>query len=293
MLARFWVEEAYRTLCKDRSWSFLRAEGEFLINAQKTGTVDVTRGSATVSGGTFSYASSDANRQFRISPGPVYTIIAADASSYTLDRVYGGTTASATSAVVLDAFLTVPADFQRFISVLDISNNWQLHLNITEDELNAWDAQRSSSGTAWAVVSRKYATAGSLTGRIQYELWPYCTSAKNYPYFYYRKSETLTDSTEFLGPLSDFSDILVTLALANCAQWPGVEGKKNPYFNLALAAQFNKQARDQMDRLQVQDEEIYMTWLQTVDFSRVPFAPIDSRFMQSHDLDLGGVAWPH
>jgi hypothetical protein len=293
MLARHWVEEAYRTLCKKRSWSHLRAEGEFILNDQKTGTVDVTRNSATVSGGSMAYATTDANRQFRIAPGPVYTIITATASSYTLDRVYGGTTTSGASAAVLDAYLTVPADFQRFQDVLDVNNNWRLHLWVTEEELNSWDASRSSTGTSWAVASRRLATAGSLAGRIQYELWPYCTSAKSYPYTYYRKSEALSDSTEFLGVLSDFSDVLQTMALASCAQWPGVEGKKNPYFNLALASQLKREADEMLDRLQVQDEEIYMTWLQTVDFSRIPFAPIDAKFMQSHDTDLGGVAWPH
>lgn len=293
MLTRYWVSKAYADLCDERAWSWLRAESEFLLNAQKTGTVDVTRGSATVSGGTISYASSDANRQFRISPGPVYTIIAADATSYTLDRVYGGTTATGASASVLDAYLTVPADFQRFLAVLDLSNNWQLHLWVTEEELNSWDAGRSSTGTSWAVASRRLATAGSLAGRIQFELWPYCTSAKNYPYYYIRRPEELSDDTVFLGPLAADSNILVTKALAECARWPGVEGKRNPYFNLALAKQFDEQSRADSDRLQVLDEEIYMTWLQTTAYSRIPFAPLDSRFLQSHDGGEAGVPWPH
>jgi hypothetical protein len=292
MLTRYWATKAYQDICDKRPWSWLRAESEFLINTQKTGTVNVTRNSATVSGGSMSYASSDADRQFRISPGPVYTIIAADATSYTLDRVYGGATATAASATVLDAYITVPSDFQRFLAVIDVSNNWQLHLWITEDELNSWDAQRSSSGTAWAVVSRRLATAGALTGRIQYELWPYCTSEKNYPYYYIRRPEDLTDDTAFLGPLAKDSNIMVSMALAQCAKWPGVEGKRNPYFNLALAAQLDKEADQALDRMMVLDEEIYMTWLQTVNYSRIPFAPLDSRYLQNHDADWG-VPWPH
>lgn len=292
LLCKFWTESAYRSICNKRPWSFLRAESEFLINDQKTGTVNLTRGSATVSGGTMAYATTDADRQFRVPGGSVYTIITATASAYTLDRVYGGTTATATSATVLDAYLTMPADFQRFITVLDMANNWQLHLWVTEAELNAWDAKRSASGTSWALASRRLATAGTYAGRIQYELWPYCTSAKSYPYYYARRPEALTDSTEFLGPLAQFSDIIVQYALVEAARWPGVEGKKNPYFNLALAQQLEKNANDELDRLQVLDEEIYMTWLETVNIANVPFAPVDSSFMQNHDVSYG-AAWPH
>src|SRR6476659_6606570 len=82
MLAQYWTKKAYTDICDEKAWSWLRAEGEFLLNAQKTGTCNVTRNSATVSGGTLSYAASDANRQFRTgTQGSIYTIIAADATS--------------------------------------------------------------------------------------------------------------------------------------------------------------------------------------------------------------------
>lgn len=289
-LADFWCKSAYSYVCDKRGWSWLRAQGEFLLNAQKTGTANVTRGSATVSGGTIAYATSDINRQFRAgNNGPVYTIIDAVAGvSYTLDQVWGPATATATSATVLDAYLTVPADFQRFIAVLDVANNWQLHLWVTEDELNSWDAQRSTTGTPYSVASRKLATAGSLAGRIQYELWPYQTSQANYPYFYMRRPEVLDESTALLGPLATDGNILVTLALADCAKWPGLEGKKNPYFNLALASQLQKDADEQLDRLQVLDEEVYMSWMSTINhYSWAPF-PQDSKFFQSHAVGAGG-----
>lgn len=290
-LVEFWCKKAYSDICDKRGWSWLRAESEFLLSAQKSGTVNVTRGSVTVSGGTMAYATSDINRQFRVgNNSPVYTIIdAVAATSYTLDRVFGSTTATGTTAAVLDAYLTVPADFQRFIAVIDVINNWQLHLWVTEDELNSWDAQRSTTGTPWAVASRKLATAGSLAGRIQFELWPYQTGQYNYPYYYMRRPEAMTEDTALLGPLAADGNILVTSALAECAKWPGLEGKKNPYFNLALAAQLQKQVDDDVDRLQVLDEEIYMSWMATVNhYSWAPY-PQDSKFFQSHAVSSGGV----
>lgn len=291
-LAFNWTQDSYRTICNKRGWSWLRANGEFILNNQVTGTCNVTRGSATISGGTLSYAAANVDRQFRVgSAGAIYTITAcAVGVSYTIDQVYGGTTALATTGTILDAYLTCPADFQRFIAVLDVVNNWQLVLWKTEDELNAIDAQRSSTGTPIWVVSNKLKTAGtaSLIGRAQYELWPYQTSASYYPFFYMRKPEALTEDTVLLGPLADYFEVIVQYGLAKAAQWPGVEGKRNPYFNLSLSAQLTKQADETLDRLQVLDEEIYMSWVAT--FSQYPYAGVmDSKFMQSHAFPAMGT----
>lgn len=286
-LAKFWTESAYRKFCDRRSWSFLRAEGEFLINDAKTGTCDLTRDSASVSGGTLAYAASDANRVFRGSANePPYSIIAADGASYTLDRVWGGATEAGAAAQVLDAYLTVPTDFRRFTAVLDTANNWQLHLWVTEEELNTWDAARTSTGTSWAIVNRRLApSAGSLAGRIQYEIWPYPVSQNNYWYYYQKgPDEALTDDSALLGPLSTNVNLLVTLALAEAAEWPGLEDRRNPYFNLQLARMKRDMAEREASRLEVLDEEIYSTWLEHVSWvNRYQFAPIDSRYMQSHD----------
>lgn len=300
MLVQYWVQQAYTHICDRRPWSWLRAEGEFLINASHSGLVNVTRGSATVStagiaAGQMLFAASDQDRQFRVGTNqPIYTILAADpvAQTATLDRVYGGSSSLAgvgLQATILDAYLTMPSDFQRFIAVLDPANNWQLHLWVTEEELNTWDAQRSSVGTPWAVVSRRYQTQGTFTGRIQYELWPFSNAQKNYPYYYVRRPESLTDASTLLGPLAVNGNILVTLALAEAAEWPAFEDRRNPYFNLALAQMKRSQADKELNRLEVLDEEIYMTWLETVSWiNRLQFAPIDSRYMQSHDMHYSG-----
>lgn len=292
LLAQQWVRQAYNDVCRRRPWSWLRAEAELLINAASTGTCNVTRGSATVSGGTLTYPASDVDRQFRVgSSSPVYTIISVNPGvSYTLDRVYGAATALATGATVLDAYMTMPADFQRFIAVLDTVNNWQLHIWMTDDELNLWDAQRSATGTPWALASRRLKTQGtaSLIGRAQYELWPYALAQKNYPYYYARQPEALDDDTTFLGVLSTRGDILLAQALSYAAEWPGTVDQKSLYYNSGLAASKRSQFNDAVDRLEVQDEEMYGTWLETISWiRRTPFSPIDSRFLQTHDVPLG------
>lgn len=294
LLAQYWVKKLYQQVCGKRAWSWLRSENEIITNAPKSGTVTVTRGSNTVSGGTMAYATTDLDRQFRVgTSSPVYTITAASVSGYTLDRVYGDVSGT-NSATVLDAYINMPTDFLRFMSVVDTHNNWQLRIFMTSDELNQWDAQRSATGTPFGLFDRRLCTVGTFIGQPQYELWPYGSSANNYPYYYVRKPEDLTDATTFLGPLSTQGNMLVTGALVEAARWPGLEDRKNPYFNPQLAVMLNKDFEEDLDRLEVQDEEMYMTWWETVYFNRFPFAPLDSRYMQSHDIGLmSGVPWPH
>jgi hypothetical protein len=293
MLCRAFVQQAFEEFCARRSWSFLRGEGQLLIDTAKTGTCNVTYGNATVSGGALAYAAADADRQFRIANGPMYSIIAAvAATSYTLDRVYGEATTALTTATVLDAYVTPPADFARWLAVLDVQNNWSLNIWVTEEELNARDAQRSSTGTPWALVSRKLATGGGLIRRTQYELWPYSTVRKTYPYLYIRTPEVLSDTTTLMTPLADRPGALTALALSYAAEWPGPSpDKKNPYFNLALAVAKRAEASAQMDRMEVMDEDVYPTWLQHVDWLNRPGYPGDAKFLQSHDMPYGLGHW--
>lgn len=293
LLAQQWTKQAYLDLCRRRPWSWLLGQTQFITNDATSGTCNVTRNSATVSGGTLSYLAANVDRQFRVgTSSPVYTIIACTVGvSYTLDQVYAAATAAATAAVVLDAYMICPVDFQRFITVLDTTNNWQLHVWLQADELNAWDAQRSSTGTPWALASYRLKTQGTtaLIGRAQYELWPYTLVAKNYPVFYAKQPPALADDDPFLGVLSTRGDILLAQALSYAAEWPGTVDQKNLYYNAGLSASKRSQFNDSCDRLEVEDEEMFGTWLESVQTaSRWPFAPFDARFAQSHDFSFAG-----
>lgn len=296
MLAQQWTKQAYFDLCRRRPWSWLLGQTQFIVNDATSGTCNVTRNSALVSGGTLTYPASDVDRQFRVgTSSPVYTIISVNPGvSYTLDQVYANATAALTGAVVLDAYMLCPADFQRFIAVLDTVNNWQLHIWMQSDELNAWDAQRSSTGTPWALVSARLKTQGtaSLIGRAQYELWPYALAARSYPVYYAKNPTALADDDPFLGVLATRGDIILAGALSYAAEWPGTVDQRNLYYNAGLSASKRSQFNDAADRLEVQDEEMYGTWLVATNvFANWPFAPYDSRFQQSHDFSYSGGSW--
>ena len=293
-LAKNWVQTAYNRLCGRKAFSWLRGESQFLIDAQRQGTVTATYLSPTITGVTLVFATSDIGRQWRNTSGPPYTIIDVNTilNTATLDEPYGSPSTTSNSTI-LDAYLTLPYDFGTFIAVLDPANGWQLRTDRTQDELNLWDSKRISTGTPWCIAARKLSTGiAAQQGRVQYELWPYCTSIHRYPYYYYKSPETLADGDYFKGALRERSDVILTGALAEAALWPGPSAeKRNPYFNMQIANTMAAKFEEQANAIEARDEEIYMTWLETTNFARVPFAPIDSTFMRDHDYpDMGQFA---
>lgn len=172
LLARDWVTNAFRRVAERRRWSWLIKYGQFVVPAvYNTGTVTVTRFATTVTGLGTTWTTDMVGRQFRIGTAtPIYTI--ADVTSTTtleLDAAWGSTTTSGTTYEIYQCFFTPPSDFHAFICLWDPSFNWQLSLNYSQQELNAWDAQRANSGQAYLLASRDYSksSTGTLTALTQ------------------------------------------------------------------------------------------------------------------------------
>lgn len=280
-LAKKFINQRYRRLADMRGWAGLRAEGEFLINAAySTGTVTVTRNSTTVTGSGTAWAASDVGRQFQAgNRAPAYTITAvASGTSLTLDRVYGGDTASGSAYRILDAYVTVPADFKRFIVVTDPAQNWRLRHWVTQEEINRWDPARTYTGSPWALADRRF----NSSGVPQYELWPYGTSAKNFPFYYTKQvADLAVDDDQPFYPLR--GDELVKGALADLCRWPGVPSRPNPMFGKTdLYRSFEAEFQDRLNDLEREDESLYMTWLSEAAWSEWSVSPVDAKFMQNH-----------
>lgn len=155
-LAQDWIRNGFRDLKQRRKWSWLHSRGQFLFPAlENTGTADVTRASTIVSGNSTAFDQTMIGLQFRIGvTAPIYTIQSVPATDeLVLDQPYGGSTDTAVSYEIYRAYVTVPNDFHSFISVYDPNFNWRLNLDYTQEELNAFDAQRSNRGNAYLVAS--------------------------------------------------------------------------------------------------------------------------------------------
>lgn len=285
VLAREWVQWAYNEYGTARNWSHLRVESVIQVANQKTGTATAVFGSATVTGSvTLAFAATDVGRQFRISSIPIYTILSVNVGANTavLNRIYGEASVSGTFTV-LDAYVTMPLDFDRFAAILDPQNKWQLRYYIPAATINACDPGRQSTGNAAMLVNQNYSPVEGLTGCARYELYPYQTAARSYPMWYFRKGEILADDDVFIGQLANRAkDVLVPGALSQAAMWPGVDGKKNDYFNLSLSRELEGKFREKISEMRTKDDDLYFEDCPMVEYAYSPF-PWSASWLQSHE----------
>lgn len=243
LVARDFCQDAYTRLCEYRGggWSFLRKEASIDILAARTLSVTFTQGSTAITSAAL-FVASDAGRQIKVSTYPVYTIASVtDASTAVLDRAYSDVDGAAT-ATILNAYFVCPADFRRFLVIYDPYYQRILPYWSTTDDLALTDPARtfSDSGPRF-LVPQAYSTATATLGQTRYEFQPYPTSARHYPYLYYRAAERFADSTVLPGVLANRSDLLKLGAQVMAAQWPGTADLKNPYYSLSLARDLGKQ----------------------------------------------------
>ncbi len=290
LLARDWISHAFRQVYEKRAWSWLMKVGQFLIpDLENDGTVDLTFGSDQVLGTGTAFDASFVGRAFSSGlQNPIYTIIAvADPLTLTLDQPWGGSTATTQRYEIFQAYVTVPDDFHQFISVWDPRFNWQLNLDVTQEELNRYDAQRANqASSSYAVVNYSYSLDPAISPPLpRYELWPHQKQEYVYPFLYETRPPDLEDSGATL-PRYIRGDVLLELALAEAARWPGTEGKENKYNSMRLADYHEAKAQQQIAELEKQDDNGYEDDISYQTVINMPYAPlpwVDANWMQSHD----------
>lgn len=290
-LARVWVNNAFRRISERRRWSWLVKEGQFLSNLVVTaGSVTVTRESDAVVGVGTAFTTAMQGRQFRVgTQEPIVTISAvADGLNLTLDRVWGGPTASGAGYEIYNAYFTAPSDFHSFISVWDPRLNWQLTTEMVAEELNVIDSQRADSGNAYAVVAHSYDSVSSPP-LPRYEIWPHAKDDHVWPFLYEARLEDLEDVGASL-PRYIRGDVLLEMALDECARWPGPStAQKNPYYSLTQASAHQGRALDLVMEMERQDDEVYnvdVRYQTAVGLSFAAFPLGDASWLQSHALVL-------
>lgn len=289
-MAQEWIKWQFRELVERRRWSWLMKRGQLLVNNQyTTGTVSVQFNSNQVTGAGTGWTAALVGRQFRIGIlTPIYTVTAVDvgAQVITLDDQWGGTTASAQAYQIYNAYVTVPSDFHSFISVYDPAFNWQLWWQVKQEELNAWDSQRASTGTAYALAQMAYDTTVSPP-LPRYEIWPHQLSQKPFPIVYETRPPDLGDSGASL-PRYITGNVLVEGALAQAARWPGPDkDHPNPYFNLGLAMAHQGEYEKLVRRAEVEDDNVQESDVGYEQLTKMPWAAFplgDSSFLQAHSI---------
>lgn len=290
LLCRSWVDEAWKELAGERSWSFLRGETILRFRPPRSVVVTVTDGSATVtsSGG---FAAADVGRGFRVDYGITFTIIAVvDANTITLDRAWAEADATPT-ATISDPYVTLPADFGAFRLIPDRYNQRQIAFWLTEDQVHILDPRKAFSDTNVRMLFPAAASPVPATaGQIRYEAWPRPAADRSYPALYTKQAASLIHGTTFTGVLADGGDVLIRGALAKACSWPGTIDQRNPLFNLALAETHRKEFRAGVQRLSLKDDAQYPDDSLTVQWARWPIASLayNDHALRASDAGSGG-----
>jgi len=135
------------------------------------------------------------------------------------------------------------------------------------------------------------AIAGVTSGVPRYELWPRPINAQYcYQFLYAAKLPDLSDERP---QLPDFvarrGDVILEMALANCAKFPGTETTRNPYFNLQAAQMHAAKAETLIYEMEKKDDD---TAMKDLSFFTLPYfwGPyFDGAWNQNHAI-YGGYA---
>ena len=289
-LSRQWIDFAFRTLWDRRLWSWQRKRSQFLFPALvSSGLVTVVHGDPHVIGIGTSWTTDQVTSQFRIGlQTPIYTIASVDPVGQTLELTepWGANSATAVGYKIYLAYVTVPTDFQSMIAVYDPNFSWRLLQNVSQEDLDLWDAQRATQGTpAWVMSPYTFDTVNNPP-LFMYECWPHVQQQYVLVHLYTSRPPDLSDPGASL-PRGIRGDVLLEMALAQCARWPGPSrDQPNPYFNLGLAQQHDSRAeRGIMDMERTDDEtaetDVWYHSITSAPWASFPFG--DSRYLQSHD----------
>lgn len=123
--------------------------------------------------------------------------------------------------------------------------------------------------------------AGTVTGLPRYEAWPRAAS-QIYPYTYIARAPELSDDTPQL-PIYVRGDVLIEMALRNCAMIPGFsEGRKNSYFNIPVANMHKAESEKMIMELEKKDDEVAPEDLAWQSMQNAPAPWADGSWQQTH-----------
>jgi hypothetical protein len=290
-LAGEFINTAYSRALGLHDWSALRGRADVFIPAPyATGTIDLTLGSPTMTGTGTAWTSAHEGWQLKIAGQAYFDVVSVDSpTQITLSRAWAMDSVTGSEYSLSLTIVNTPSDFLHFISFVDPQNNWKLHQGFLPEEIDSWDAERTSSGTPFLVVpagvTSGFATIAS--GLRRFELWPRAAGAHTYSYTYYRKPALMSAfSDRPIWPLR--GDAIRAGALTELCKWPGTSQTPNPHFSLELSQVYQTDFDREIGRCAREDQEVAATDITYNDpFHGLMFAPLDARYLQSHDVVVG------
>lgn len=203
-LARVWVTHAFRDIAERRPWSWLIRQGRFYIPAAyTTGTVSIAYNTTTLTiGGGGSFAPEMVGRQIKIGTQILTLVTYNSTTSMEVDMPWPAATVSGSAFTIFKPYVTPPDDFHYFLGMWNPDEAYRLWLDVTQEELSAFDPQRASTGQPYLVASLD--TEPTRLGQVDAPLQVRGTGA------------VPGSSGAFSGPTASLFTIEITLA--------GIEG---------------------------------------------------------------------
>ena len=174
---------------------------------------------------------------------PVYTLLAVSSgpdgsgnNTGIMDNPWGGASLTNAGYQLIKAYITIP-NFRSWIVAYDPQQGIPLGTNVSQAEIDAIDAQRTSQG--WPQC---FADLGpSASGNYQSELWPYQTTAYAIPILYNRQWPTLKRPTDRLPGFINPS-VIIDGCIADALRRQDLRDNsdKDPYYSPSLAREFDQ-----------------------------------------------------
>jgi hypothetical protein len=298
------IQRAYQDIRKSREWSFLKKTGVFFVpSIITTGAVTTTfLGSTVVADATAAPLWNAVAltqppdmpltvRQFRVTGGPIYNIVAWDGvNTATLDRPYTETGAAGGSYMVYQPYIPAPSiDFKRWLSVVDPLNGYRFryrNMYWTQKEVDRRDPQRTSYSEPIAMAAHDYIVLpGDTQQRPRFEAWPHPVQQIGY------LIEWMTTGDGFsltaLLPTQITDQCIVARARHYghelCANQPNVDVKMKAY-HLNARKTVDAEYFDLLNRCQLDDNSIFDSRVVNEECGPVLNGPLDADYLQSHVL---------
>ena len=289
-LAQNLVRDCYLTDVQGaHMWSELKVDYAFLLPvAYTTGTVAVTKGSASATVGGGGNWTGFENRQFAPNGlAPWYTIVtvAVGGATITLDRAYEGASATITTYYVAQLYFELPSDLWTIDEMRDLSRNIRLtHQIYPQGYIDMIDPKRSSSGGTPIIISAAPPRVDASTGEVtpRYEFWPKNLVAKEFLVRYYKTHALSTNATRLIAMLNP--SVLVYGALMRLCLIPKIGAAENPYHDMDLFAKYKLMMEDSLQSSEMADINRAQTMVQA-DSEALGF-PMSAKFMQEHGIVL-------
>lgn len=223
-------------------------------------------------------------QQLYVNIAPFYTIIAVpDATTITLDRPWNTDAVAASTYTIQMVYVTCPADFLHFTSIVDVDNRWRIWHFLSQEMIDRFDAARTFvANPAYIFSAASPSPVVAVADRVRYEVWPRGIGAKTYPFSYVKKLALLSASTDKpIYPVR--GDLIREGALAELALFRGTAEKPNPYYDLQAHKVHENRFLQRVEAIKNEDESIRQTRVWYDDESTGwAMAPLDSKFIQLH-----------